>query len=94
MPNQNIVLQLTDNKSPQTLLFQMTPLQMHAIMKILGLDFDTSTGKVEYFNDTVLEQILANDKFLLNLEKRRPKNDDIHEIDEPKKGLFGKKKKK
>lgn len=73
----NIVLKLNDDLSQNTIMFQPTPLQIHLITRVLGLDFDTSTGKVEYFDDMSIENILANDTFLRNIEKKRPK-DDIH----------------
>ena len=75
---QQITLQLNDDRSDQTLLFKITPIQQHLLARILGLDFDTATGKVEYFDDRTLEQILANDTYLQNLEKRRSK-EDIHD---------------
>ena len=99
MLQKNIVLKLNDTRSNNTLLFQLSPLQIHVVTKILGLDFDTLTGKVEYFDDNAMENIIANDTFLQTIEKRR-NFQDIHVYDEdtkkkPKKSkIFNNEKKK
>lgn len=62
-----ISLQLRDNKSDKTIIYPLTPMQCYAVEKILGLDFDTSTDKVEYFTDQSLENIIGSDMFLKNL---------------------------
>ncbi len=93
MIQNNIILKLDDNRTPNSIYFQLSPLQTHLVMRMLGLDFDTATGQIEYFDDRAIEHILAYDTFLHGLEKKRSTRD-IHNPDANERSEKEKKRKK